>query len=526
MQTWRLIAVVAVALLLHLRTLGFDFTYLDDDVLILDDQAFLAQPSSVVRSFGRTYFQTPSADHAYYRPLVGASYALDANIAGAHPRGYHVTNVVLHALAAGLLYLLLCRLGQRQNIALFGGLLFAVHPALTEAVAWIPGRNDSLLAVFALAAWLCFLRAWPPGRWGSRIGHLVLWLGALFCKETAVALPVVCLAHLLLVERRAWRSLLAPWLLAGWAVTLGAYLAARAAVLPDHFGTQGVSAAALLSNLSLFPASLGKLVLPLHLSVMAVPEDTWLWPGLVGAGLWVALLFLPRIRRAGVWLAAICFFAFIVPGVPASTLLLLENRLYLPALGIVLLACEFASCVAWSPRVKLATCGIVIAALAATSFSYAGNFRDRLTFNRAAVRLSPHSSLAHCHLGVTLHRAGDEDSAWREYQAALAEDGGEPVAHNNMAVILMAHGRLAEAESHLRQELAINLRYPPAHHNLALVLRGLGRQDEAAVYWQSFLDIGGVNAEAINELQAYWASRDPAKGEQYRRMLESGSNQD
>lgn len=514
-------AVVAVALLLHVRTLGFGFTYLDDNVLIVDDQAFLSQPSSVVGSFGRTYFQAASTDHAYYRPLVNASYGLDANLGGASPRGYHRTNILLHALAAGLLYLLLRRLGQRDNVALFGGLLFATHPALTEAVAWIPGRNDSLLAVFAFASWLCLLRAWEPGRWVSRIGHPLLWLCALLCKETAVALPVVCVAHLLLVERRSWRSLLAPWLLAGWVAALAIYLAARAAVVPDHVGTHGVSSAAMLANLSLFPSSLGKLVLPVHLSVLAVPEDTWLWPGFLGAGLFAALFFIPKIRRASLWLSAICFAAFIVPGVPASNLLVLENRLYLPAFGIVLLACELASCLAWSARVKLAAGTIVVALLAAMSFSYAGNFSDRLTFNQAAVRMSPHSSLAHRNLGVTLHTGGDENSAWREYEAALAEDKGEPVAHNNLAVILMAHGRLADAEPHLRQELTINPSYIPAHRNLALVLRGLGRRDEAAVHWQSILDLGSPGAEAASELAAYWAARDPAKAEQYRRMLEN-----
>ena len=117
---------------------------------------------------------------------------------------------------------------------------------MTEAVAWIPGRNDSLLAVFALASWLCFLRAWAPGRWVSRMSHLVLWLCALLCKETAIALPIVCLAHLLLMERRPWRSLFAPWLLAGWAVALAIYLTVRAAVVPDAIGS-GVSVGAMLA---------------------------------------------------------------------------------------------------------------------------------------------------------------------------------------------------------------------------------------------------------------------------------------
>jgi tetratricopeptide (TPR) repeat protein len=517
MASWRLILVVVAALLLYCRALQFDFTYLDDDALILDDQAFLSQPSGLWRSFGRTYFQTPDRGHAYYRPLITTSFSLDANLGNASPHGYHATNVLLHALAALLLFLLLRRLGHQENNALFGSLLFAVHPALTETVAWIPGRNDSLLAVFSLGAWLLLV----PERksWGSRIGHVALWLGALLCKETAVALPIIWLAQRRLLDRRSWRETAKLWLLVGWVMALGIYLVARSAVVSGHAVTRGLSASALLSNLSLFPSSLGKLVLPVQLSVLAVPEDTWLWPGLLATGMVLALFLLPGIKRNGALFACISFIACIFPGLPASNLLILENRLYLPAIGIVLLACEVASCVTWPSRFKLLASGLVLAVLAVISFSYSGNFSDRLTFSLAAVRMSPHSSLAHRNLGVAYHTAGDETAAFRAYEAALAEDSGEPVAHNNLAVIHMAHGRLPEAERHLREELALNPRYIPANRNLALVLQAGNRIDEAAKHWQIVLELGSSDAEAMRMLSAYYQGRDTAKAEQYRSML-------
>jgi len=86
---------------------GFDFSYLDDDALILDQQSVLAQPSGVWRAFGRPMFPSSGRDHAYYRPLVTASYALDAQWSGARALGYRLTNILLHALAAGLLFLML-----------------------------------------------------------------------------------------------------------------------------------------------------------------------------------------------------------------------------------------------------------------------------------------------------------------------------------------------------------------------------------------------------------------------------------
>jgi len=486
-----LAAVVAVALALYAHTLGFDFSYLDDDALILDQQGFLAQPSGLWRAFGRPTFpaspasspsSSPSSgrDHAYYRPLVTATYALDAQWTGARPLGYRLTNLVLHALAAGLLFVLLRRLGHRDGVALFGGLLFAVHPALTEAVAWIPGRNDSLVTVFALASWLLFLRAWETKRWPDRIGHLLFWLAALCTKEAAIVLPLVFLGHLALVERRPARTLAAPWLLAGWTVVLAIYLAARAAALPDGSGTAGVTAAGFFAHAPVILTSLGKLVLPVHLSVLATPEDSWLWPGLLGAGLLFAALILRGIQRASILFALVCFILLVAPSLPASNLIALESRLYLPAVAIVLAVCEIARRATGPTRVRVVAGGAIIAVLAAVSFSYSGDFRDRLAFSEAAVRGSPHSALAHRNLGVTYQLAGDPSRARGEYQRALAEDAGEPVVHNNLAVLLMAEGRLDEAESELRRELALNPGYAPAQQNLEAVLRARGESRAAA----------------------------------------------
>lgn len=471
--------VVVVSLAIHGRAIGFGFSYLDDDVLILDQQQALAPPGGAARAFARPYFPSSGRDHAYYRPLVTASYALDAAWSGTSPRGYHLTNVLLAALAAGLLFLLLRRLGYGDRIALLGGLVYAVHPALTEAVAWIPGRNDSLLVVFTIAAWLLLLRASDGASWASRLGHLAAWLAALLCKETALVLPLVWAGHLLLVERRPPRTVAAPWLLAGWAIVLALYVSARAIVLPEQLGASGVSADA-WSNVSLFASSLGKLVLPVDLSVMATRQDSRIWPGVVAAGLLLAVWFAPGVRRARVLFAIAAFVAFVAPGLPASRLLVLENRLALPAIAIVILAAEVAHRIPWPPRAALVAGGAVIAALAAVTVWYAGAFRDRLSFAQAAVRRSPHAALAHRNLGVTYHLAGEPALARREYEAALAQDADEPIVHNNLAVLLMAEGRLPQAEAELRAELAINPDYAAAHGNLARVLAALGRADEAA----------------------------------------------
>jgi len=178
--------------------------------------------------------------------------------------------------------------------------------------------------------------------------------------------------------------------------------------------------------------------------------------------------------------AAACFVAFVLPGLPASRLLALESRLALPAIAVVLIACELAHRLDGPPRARLAGGAALIAALAAVTIAYAGNFRDRLLFAQAAVRGSPHAALAHRNLGLTYQLAGQTALARDEYQAAIAANAGEPIVHNNLAVLLMAEGRLPEAVAELRAEIAINPDYTIAHDNLARVLRALGHADEAA----------------------------------------------
>jgi hypothetical protein len=129
------VLVALAALAVHAPAVTFGLTDLDDRDLIVDDSVFLAQPSSLWRVFGRAYLHVVDAGHAYYRPLVSLSYALDARWSGLDPRGYHVTNVALYAVASVLFYALVRTLEMGRAIAFIAALAFAVHPTLTSAAA-------------------------------------------------------------------------------------------------------------------------------------------------------------------------------------------------------------------------------------------------------------------------------------------------------------------------------------------------------------------------------------------------------
>jgi protein O-mannosyl-transferase len=472
--------VVAAALAVHGRSLAFDFTGLDDRDLVVDDQPFLSAPSSLWRVFGRAYMHVVDAGHAYWRPLVTWTLVLDAQWSGARPFGYHLTNLVLHAVACVLVWRLLgsFRLGPATSLA--GALLFAVHPAFAAAVAWIPGRNDTLLAVFALAAWLALLRGWTAV-------HLAFFGLALLTKETAFALPLVWLVHcgLLTVGPRG-RAL------GLHAVAWGLMSCVRVLLHPADVTLT-------IANAPRVVVALGEIVLPVHLSVLADAQDLPAWPGVVAVvGLALAQRFVPGVRRRLVVVGVSTFVLFLLPSVLVAGTLVLDCRLYLPAVGIVLVLGEIVRSLSLERRVFAAFAGVSLVALAVVTAAFEGSFRDRRAFARDAVAGSPHSAMAHFCLGRSAQLDGDDDLALAEYQAALALGPAE-VVHNDIAVLHMKHARWPEAEQELHEELSGNPRYARGYYNLGIVLRHEGRLEEACASERDAVRLGADDEATSRE---------------------------
>lgn len=136
----------------------------------------------------------------HYQPLAWVTLGLDFTLWGMNPLGYHLTNVVLHALSAAVFASVAARLfalqrstGSGQDVVLdrpallFGvatALVWALHPLRVEAVAWVTQRREVLCGLFTLLALRNDLRG------GRAWITWVLALLAMLSKATAVTLPV------------------------------------------------------------------------------------------------------------------------------------------------------------------------------------------------------------------------------------------------------------------------------------------------------------------------------------------------
>ena len=176
---------------LLLPLLGYGF--LSDDFPLIVANPRLQSWSLFFQNLLTPFFSFPTNPQLHYwRPATLLSYALELRLWGISPWGFHLTNILLHTANTLLLYLLLKRFRPEGPLPWTASLLFLLHPAHGENIAWISGRTD-LLAFLFLALSLLFRLEYEERKRGLSISLLFFTL-ALLSKEAALLfLPLLFL---------------------------------------------------------------------------------------------------------------------------------------------------------------------------------------------------------------------------------------------------------------------------------------------------------------------------------------------
>lgn len=174
---------------LYGKSINFDFTYHDDNSLILEKINFLSDIKNVPNLFTTSCFY--SNNFQYYRPILNLSFLIETSIFGCNSKIYHLTNIILFILTLYLMYLFLSKLNLNQTILKFIILLISVDPIFTSTVVWIPARNDTLLAIFIFLSFIIFIKYLEKSNLRNLILYILFWTIALFTKETALLIIVL-----------------------------------------------------------------------------------------------------------------------------------------------------------------------------------------------------------------------------------------------------------------------------------------------------------------------------------------------
>jgi hypothetical protein len=507
------ILIACSGFILYAKTLNFDFVDYDDRHLIVSNQKFISDIGNIPQAFFRDVFDVEffRSSKSYYRPLLTASLIIDAQAGGTSPAVYHFTNILYHVTASCLLLLLLRRLGYEQWPAAIMSLIFTVHPLLSQAVAWIPGRNDSLLAVFVLLSFISFIRLIETDSIKYYLLHMAALLAALFTKETALGLIAVSALYALIFMKariKTWKGILVA---AGWTAAVLLWLILRSSAIKNTSVTLTHILKSIFLNSPGLIQYFGKIFLPVNLTVYPIMQDISLIYGIAALILVsIAVFFSGHKNMRMVLFGGVWFLVFILPSLisaePGANSMFLEHRAYVPMMGIVILIME--TDVIKKIRAGFSITAVILLLTAGLfgyiSFSHSDAMKDSFSYWSDAVAGSPHSAVARINLGDRYYALRRLDLAEKEFRKAIELDPARPLAHNNLGRIFAVKGMFKEAEQEFRKELEIDPDSDKALYNLGTLNYDLGRIESAVDYWQKAVQVNPYNINANRFLAVYY----------------------
>lgn len=511
-----LFLIACCALLVYLPTLSFQLTYYDDATLIENMSNFIKSGQPFYKLFSQSVFgSAQESGDFFYRPMLNLTFYTDFLLYGNSLTGFHSTNLILHAAAACLLYLLFLQLQFDRLLSLIVVLLFTVHPALVQAVAWIPGRNDSLFTLTAIASILLLIRYTDNGKPLYLALHFLFFFMCLLTKETAVLLPVLFyLTRKLdisdsLKEAPHTNAAVSRYgLIAGWITFIALFLGIRSAVLGSSIGMPFKFAFEnFIHNLPALPQYIGKLLLPFNLSTFPILQDTTYVFAIAAIAVMGTLLYVSKKRRKNYAVFSVCWLLlFLLPAILRTSAdyesVFLEHRLYFPMAGFLLLCMETDLAKKFSLENHISK--IIVAGIFALfvflNLRHSVHYKDEYSYWFNAVSTSPNSSFAHKGLGTGYLASGNSTDAIKEYETALHLNPEIKEVRNNLGRIYLNNGQLEKANRLFNEELSINPSNAVCYYNLALLRLKQHNVEEAEVLIRKSIALDSEYRDAQNDL--------------------------
>ena len=518
---------------------------------VWDDAALITNNPMIKANDGlyRFWFTTEPDD---YWPLTSTAWWLEWRLWGANPTGYHLVNVLLHAVNAVLVWIIL----QRLKIpgAWMAGLVFAIHPVNVATAAWISEQKNTQSMLFYELAILSYLKFDEQNRWHWYVFSLAAFLLALLSKTAVVMLPAVLLGCVWWTRGQVrWRDFLraVPFCILSAGLGLVTVWFQYHRVMGGHpVRTEGF--AGRLAAAGCVPwFYLSKALLPVDLMVIyprwEIDGARWisympgiilaggfafLWwkrnawgrPLLFGFGYFVAMLFpvlgffdqhffrLSLVADHWQYYSIIAPIALVVvAGEWIGRRLGGQRRQWATALGVAVLmvlgvatwmrAGVYADAeTLWRDNVARNPDAYMAQNNLGTLLARTGRLEEAIAHLEQALRRGPDVFETHYNLGGALAAAGRTQEAIQHFEQALRLRPDDAEAHNNLANTFLQAGRAADAVAHYEQALRLKPDLAQTHYNLGVALEQMGRIQAAIGHYEQALRIKPDYAEARSSL--------------------------
>ena len=514
---------LAGTLVVFFPALQCGFVGIDDPNFVVANRHVLA---GITWGGAKWAFQPGQGD--YWHPLTWLSLMLDDALFGPGPQGFHLTNILLHAVNVVLLFQCLARWTGAVGCSLMVAALFAVHPLRVESVAWISERKDVLSTLFWFSSLLAY--GWYTGK-KSRIGSqgadeasgnagrrkagyalaLLFFVLGLMSKAMIVTLPLVLLLldwwplrrfDAATVKKRP--SVLGPLIVEKLPFFVLAAISATVTYWGQHWGAKlelfpGFTPVMRVENAFIaYSSYLGKTFWPAKLAVWYPHPGHWPALRLAGGILLLAgisaVAWRARRRRPYFPAGWLWFVITLVPviGLTKGWFQYEADRFtYIPLTGIfVALAWGTADLSAkWREQKRiLPIMGLaVLVPCVALTRTQLGYWIDSETLFRHTAAVTVNNRFAQSSLALALQNKGLYDEAFEHYDIALGLPPDDFDTRNNYGVLLMKVGQLDDAIRQFERAARLNPHWADPHNNLGVAFYREGRLDDAIAQFQQAL---------------------------------------
>ncbi len=423
-----------------------------------------------------------------WTPLAWLSYMIDTQLFGVSSEAIHYSNLALHILAAGALYLFLVAATGRAGSSALATALFALHPLHVESVAWASERRDVLCALFwflTLGAWVRFAKS-----------RSLLWYTAalIACACGMMSKPIMLTIPFVLLIVDYW-PLRRPFTTGRIYEKIPFFLICVAGAAATIFGPRNF-------GVDVFPADLRwenalnsiwiylfKTIWPANLSVIyPFPETIPLWqPALALAALLAAGTFAWLVRRQAPWFTA-GWLWYLITLIPVLGLIqtgeqsVADHYTYLPLTGVfIALAWGGASLIDSQSILRRPMQGASIFILAAISIAASHDaeaWRDTESLFRQALTADPSNYMAWIRLGKRHIEKGKIDAARAAFETALQLRPRAAAVHACFAEFYAATGQATQSIEAWEQASSLQPETATFTASLGVMLFNIGRLTE------------------------------------------------
>ena len=496
--------IIFLGLLVYANSLSGKFI-LDDNALIKDN-TYIRNWSNVEKFFVSD--STSITKPAFYRPFQMVTYAADYSIWKLNAKGYHLTNILLHILAALLLYWLISILYKDALIALLASIFFVTHPIHTEAVAYISGRSDSLVGIFIFLSFIFYIKRIQTGKIRFYLFMILSYIGALLSRETSLMLPLLLLAyHYVFEEKIRFKEFFS------FLIVTFIYTALLIFILPS-----GDSYTAFFQRLPGFFVAIASyirlLILPfrLHMGYGIKLFNLTDPKAIAGIIMLVFLLFyvLKNKNQKKTVLFSVSW--FLIALLPVSNLYPLnaymsEHWLYIPSMGFFIILSSNLSRIYRIKKFHAVGVALIIGILVFYSYLTIKQneyWKTSIDFYNRTIKYVPDNWRLYVNLGNAYVDIGKNEKAITSYKKALDINPNAAPVYISLGIVYNNTGRGEEAIAMFRKALKINPGYATAYFCLSKVCFYEKQYNLAAKYCDKAEDLGfKIPVEFAEKLKEY-----------------------